>query len=656
MDYGYLLQKYGIYVTIILLLFMVFSNPLISGINTDQRYISHCPQIENQTSTTEYYDYVIITSEDLAQSTNFFRNWKTIIGFSVKLINISHIEREYTGIDTAESIRNFLKDKIDVWGIEYVLILGDGDIVPWRYCFQPSNDDFSIPTDYYYADLTSDWDSDGDGLFGEVNEDEWPGFKPDVSVGRIPVNDPDNLEHILQKIIRFEQDSGNWKKNVLLLGAITNFENEIGQGNPKTDSAALMELIKQDLLDGTDFSTTTMYEKEGLESSIYESDMALTEENVINEWNKGYGIVSWGSHGSAKDSYRKWWIADPNGNNVPDINEFGEESFISRFSAYSLNDEYPSFVISDSCYNANPEFDENLGKTLLKNGAISVIAATHYSYYVYGWNEVSDGGCMTITYHIFNNFINSEQSFGDAFYNAMYYCWSEEDINILDANMYVFTLYGDPSLSFQTYSGLSIPSNPLKPSGPQELKPDMTYKFTTIADNDSGNNDIYYIWDWGDGNISLPLGPYKTGEEVSISHKWETPGKYRLKVKTINLIGQESTWSEPLLLHITGPVIKIGEISGGLLKVNTVIKNIGDEKAENIDWKIVLQGGMIFLGQRTQGTIISLEPNEKLTIISKAVYGFGFPSVVTVEAGISDGTSDIEVQSANIIFSVIRID
>ena len=44
-----------------------------------------------------------------------------------------------------------------------------------------------IPTDYYYADLTGNWDYDGDGFYGERGQDTVD-FTPEVIVGRIPTD------------------------------------------------------------------------------------------------------------------------------------------------------------------------------------------------------------------------------------------------------------------------------------------------------------------------------------------------------------------------------------------------------------------------------------------------------------------------------------
>ena len=42
-------------------------------------------------------------------------------------------------------------------------------------------------------------------------------------------------------------------------------------------------------------------------------------------------------------------------------------------------------------------------------------------------------------------------------------------------------------------------------------------------------------------------------------------------------------------------------------------------------------------------------------MVSKLIYGLGFPTIVIVEAGIPGASSDIEVQSADVILFLVRI-
>ena len=136
-------------------------------------------------------------------------------------------------------------------GIKYVLLIGDpapetGD-VPMKMCW-PRNHESEYkesPTDYFYADLTGNWDLDGDLYFGEYNDDRGIGgvdFDAEVYVGRIPVYGSDYaiLDNILQKLITYETEVGDlsWRKKALLPEAMSNYANEDGIAWGRTDGAA----------------------------------------------------------------------------------------------------------------------------------------------------------------------------------------------------------------------------------------------------------------------------------------------------------------------------------------------------------------------------------------------------------------------------------
>jgi hypothetical protein len=89
------------------------------------------------------------------------------------------------------------------------------------------------------------------------------------------------------------------------------------------------------------------------------------------------------------------------------------------------------------------------------------------------------------------------------------------------------------------------PLRPKRPSGTVSGKPGTEYFFasTTI---DPFNLDLYYLWDWGDGNISEWIGPYNSGEECNASHIWSEKGNYDIKVKAKNINNAVSEWSDPL--------------------------------------------------------------------------------------------------------------
>ncbi|UCD12868.1 MAG: PKD domain-containing protein [Thermoplasmatales archaeon] len=168
----------------------------------------------------------------------------------------------------------------------------------------------------------------------------------------------------------------------------------------------------------------------------------------------------------------------------------------------------------------------------------------------------------------------------------------------------------------------SPPDTPEQPSGPNNGTAGFEYTFSTRS-TDLDNDQVYYMWDWGDGNFSEWLGPYIQGVTVTASNIWNERGYFEVKVKAKDICYAESNWSDSLTIHIVKPVIEIGETTGGLFRVKTVIKNTGDGEATLVTWNINLTGGLILLGRRTSGTIESILPGEQVNITSRLIFGIG---------------------------------
>ncbi|KPK64708.1 hypothetical protein AMJ83_00480 [candidate division WOR_3 bacterium SM23_42] len=422
-------------------------------VNYNEAKYWYTPQRINPARQT--HDYVIITTDALQDTISYLVAWKQYLGYSVNLVTTTWITNNYTGTDMQQKIRNFLIDKYIDWGIHYVLFVGNIDVIPMRYCFPNPNDhnpnsEFCTPTDYYYADLTGNWDSDGDGFYGEYGQDSVD-FVPEVIVGRIPWNM--EVGGICHKLVRFEQDTGTWKSNALLLGAIYFYENEDIPGSPKTDAAELMEEMIVDILGG--WTYTKMYETEGLRPCIYPCDIPLTQSNVVSNWPaNAYGIVNWGGHGAPHRVSRHLWLWD-DGDSIPESPELMRIPFFQNENVSSLNDSHPSINFCCSCNNAWPE-ENNLARELIRHGSAGIAACTRPSYITLGWDDEDDGGLVSTDYYFFHYLINQNERIGDALFDAQvfyynnFFWWDY----ISQHNIFCLNLYGEPSLARE---GFAVP-------------------------------------------------------------------------------------------------------------------------------------------------------------------------------------------------------
>jgi hypothetical protein len=62
-------------------------------------------------------------------------------------------------------------------------------------------------------------------------------------------------------------------------------------------------------------------------------------------------------------------------------------------------------------------------------------------------------------------------------------------------------------------------------SGPNQGRPRETHTFEFVSDDPNGDDVFYYI-DWGDDSQEEWIGPYTSGQSVSVDHSWKRPGTY----------------------------------------------------------------------------------------------------------------------------------
>lgn len=88
---------------------------------------------------------------------------------------------------------------------------------------------------------------------------------------------------------------------------------------------------------------------------------------------------------------------------------------------------------------------------------------------------------------------------------------------------------------------------PKKPvvNGPSSGQTCKDYIYV-CSSTDSNRDHIYYLFDWGDGTDSGWLGPHRSGEEVTASHRWTSRGSYEIRVKAKDVNDAESDWSDSL--------------------------------------------------------------------------------------------------------------
>ena len=76
------------------------------------------------------------------------------------------------------------------------------------------------------------------------------------------------------------------------------------------------------------------------------------------------------------------------------------------------------------------------------------------------------------------------------------------------------------------------------------------YEFTFIS-TDPESSDLYYRINWDDGDDTGYIGPYSSGETITLSHKWKTKGTYWIKAWAKDTMGGESNQASHKIYILT---------------------------------------------------------------------------------------------------------
>jgi hypothetical protein len=173
-------------------------------------------------------------------------------------------------------------------------------------------------------------------------------------------------------------------------------------------------------------------------------------------------------------------------------------------------------------------------------------------------------------------------------------------------------LFGDPAQMVKTPHPSEPPATPDAPIGPDQWIRNIECTFSAVTTEPDGEN-IFYMFDWGDGYLSDWLGPYPSGQTVEEEHAWAELGDYEIKVIAKDIYGARSSWSPAASLTIVEdqapgrPVITGKQrIIGGLKYDYTFVST--DPEDHDIYYKIDWDDGHVtdWLGPYSSGESITL--------------------------------------------------
>jgi hypothetical protein len=440
--------------------------------------------------------YAILTTNAIAAGSlalNAFVSNLQARGFAAQIVT----ETQYGGLTgqapngRAEKMRQWLINNYLTQKIAYVLLIGNPDPangdVPMKMMWprlSQSDGYRESPTDYFYADLTGNWNKDGDAYFGEYSSDGGTGgvdFAPEVYVGRIPVYTSlsgwgTTLDSILQKIMDYASSNDtSWRKAALLPMSYSDFY---------TDGAALGEEMKNDYLSSLGFATTTLYQHRASGcNSPSGSSANLVGGKVKSLWQANrYGLVTWWGHGNETGAYVGYGDGCSDG------------TILTSYDTSVLDNAHPAIVYQNSCSNGDPETTNNLGYALLIKGAVATVSASRVSWYSVGtWDpELYLGDNASLGYY-FSQQVARGDPLGKALFDIksqMGPGWGGETwMNLMD-----FNLYGDPAANLYSCKDTHEPNNDLASATP------LAYNQTLTADICPSGDQDYYAFTGASGD------------------------------------------------------------------------------------------------------------------------------------------------------------
>jgi len=486
------------------------------------------------------YDFIIISPGEYADELEALVAHKNNRGLKTKLVTLDEIYNgtffTTEGRDNQEKIKYFIKNAVEQWGITSVLLVGGDQAFPARKA-HPYN---VFVSDLYYADVYDangsfcSWDTNEDDRFGEYNKDEVDIY-PDVYLGRLACINKYEASACVQKIINYETTKGysqDWF-NKLVVVAGDCFPNDgISEGESATQVAI-------DIMDG--FTPDEIWASNGRLNGNNPTGV----DEINNAVNTGCGFFYFSGHSSPTKFFT--FPRNDSRTRLPTPTGYYSNDHISDLSN---NDKLP-IVVFDSCspckYNTN---EDCIGWSFVSNpegGGIGFFGATTSSL-CYRGEDFTQGLAIKLALNVFEVYNNTGTLTLGELWNKAIVNYIFPDMEIADyITLEQWQPFIDPTLTIKEIS--QAPEKPQKPDGPSSGGTGVEYAYTTSTTDPDGDQ-LYYLFDWGDGKFSEYIGPYNPGGTVEASHKWDKKGDYQVRVKAKDEHGVQSDWSDPLVISM----------------------------------------------------------------------------------------------------------
>lgn len=276
------------------------SNPL-SNLNSNTETKSRIKKfVQNPEAISDYpeklvdnddYQFLIISPVQFVDKFSELIDLYLVRGIKTKIISTDSIYTSTSGQDSQEKIRNFIIQEYQNKNIQYVLLGGDVEHIPYRgfYCHVQSSivyEDYDIPSDLYYSALDGNWNTNGNNMWGEIGEDD---LLPEISVARIPASNLTDLNNMMNKIKSYQNTPVLNELNKPLLAG------EDLWSNPQTWGGDYLDLLIG-FHDDNGYTTIGIPPGDNIEK-LYDRDLGYwSGSTLISKINEGKSFVHHAGH------------------------------------------------------------------------------------------------------------------------------------------------------------------------------------------------------------------------------------------------------------------------------------------------------------------------------------------------------------------------
>ena len=407
---------------------------------------------------SERYEYVIITNNNLKDTTGYEYNWSDLIdhrsnysGLNGTIVTVEEIDAcsDYwndtsTFNDSQAHIREFCKDAYLDWGTEYVILGGDWtdgtssqQIVPYRL-FTDRDEDGTYDTmacDMYYSHLDGDW--------YYSSSDVWGGGKNgandlygELFVGRITAYNASMVSNAVKKIIWYDMNASNdWLRKASFWG-----------GNLGLDWSVTSKQYMEELRLGDDtYRTFTGFEEWNTANPEYTID---TSERLY--------------HADLGSDYETYFSNSVEDDNASIINHLDHSNLDTPFGLanwlYRYNTK-PFFGYSQGCLAGRfHDGDAGCEQMMCRHPERHAYALVLNTGYGYGNPVTTDGPSQYIQCYFWDYFFNNQSNNMENWQLGKAFSYAQDKmgaiVNSQSSHAWCYAwysahLFGDPAQTFR---------------------------------------------------------------------------------------------------------------------------------------------------------------------------------------------------------------